>query len=177
MFPRDCHIENTMWHDLLEPFCKVKKLRVDAKLWDLSRALSPNDDGPSMKILPELRKILRSDGPRFGATFDEFIAARRDAGQHIVKRRRVPVPYSGDEGSEGDEDEDEDESESGGEEDEEWEAIEGAVTLGFEDERGEAEEGRFNTDTESDIDYGTGDDPGILTEIDSDSDFDSESKI
>ena len=168
---RDCYIEDARWHDLLRPFCKVKKLHVDGKLWELSSALSPNDKGSSMEILPELRKILRPYGPRFWTAFDGFIAARRDTGQHIVKRWHVPVPYSDDEGSEGDEDE----SEIGGE-DEDWEDNEGAVALGFEDERGEAEEGSSNTDTESDIDYGSDDDPGILTEIDSDSAFDSESK-
>jgi len=144
--PHDRHIENARWHDLLRPFCKVEKLQVDANLWDLSHALSPNDDGPSMEILPELRKILRSGNARFRDAFDGFIAARRDAGQHIVKRRRVPVLYLDREGSEGEDDEDDDEAESDG-------------------------EGGSNTDTESDvIDLGIDDDPGFLTEIDSDSD-------
>jgi hypothetical protein len=47
-----------------------------------------------MEILPEeLLKILRLGRPRFRATFDGFIAARRDTGQHIVKRRHVPILY------------------------------------------------------------------------------------
>ena len=174
MPPQKYHVEDARWHDLLRPFCKVKKLWVDSGLWVLSRALSPYENGPSMEILSELRKILRPDGRRFGAAFDEFIAARRDAGQRIVKRWHTPVLYSDDEGSEGEEHEDE--SESHGEEDEEQEDNERVVALGFEDERGEAAEGRSNVDTKSDIDYETDDDPGILTEIDSDSDFYSESK-
>jgi hypothetical protein len=149
----------------------MKKLQIDATLWDLSRALSPDDNGPSMEILPELRKILRPDGPRFWATFDEFIAARRNAGQHIVKRWRDPVPCLDSEGEE-----DEDESESDEQDDDEQEDSEGEVELWFEDERGEVVESSYNADSKSDIDYGIDDDPGILTEIDSDSDFDSESK-
>jgi hypothetical protein len=176
MSPRDCRIKNARWHDLLRPFCKVKKLQVDATLWDLSRALSPDNNGPSMEILPELRKILRPDGPRFWATFDEFIAARRYAGQHIVKRWRDSVPCLDSEGSEGENGEDESESESDEQDDDEQEDSEGEVELWFEDEGGEVEESSYNADSKSDIDYGTDDDPGILTEIDSDSDFDSESK-
>ena len=167
-FPHDRHIENARWHDLLRPFCKVEKLQVDAALWDLSLALSPNDNGPSMEILPQLRKILRSDGARFRDAFDGFLAARRGAGQHIIKRRRVPMQYLDSEGSEGKEDDDEGGGDSG-EEDETHEDNEGEVELGIEDERVEAEEGGSNTDTESDIDPGTDDDPGFFTEIDSDS--------
>ena len=150
----------------------MERLQVDAKLWDLSLALSPNDNGPSMEILPQLRKILRSDGARFRDAFDGFVAARRDAGQHIVKRRRVPILYPDSDASEGEEDADE----SDGEEDEKPENNEGEVELGVEDEREETEEGSSNTKTVSDIDPRTEDDPGSSTEIDSDSDFDSESK-
>ena len=71
----------------------MNKLQVDGQLWELFRALSPNDNGPSMDILPDLPKIVRPDGARFRDAFDGFIAARRDTGQHIVKRRRVPISY------------------------------------------------------------------------------------
>jgi len=98
--PHDRPIENARWHDLLRPFRKVEILRVDAKLWELSLALSPNDNGPSMEILPQLRKILRPGGGRFGDEFDGFIAARRDAGQHIVKGWRLPILYPYSEASE-----------------------------------------------------------------------------
>jgi hypothetical protein len=46
-----------------------------------------------MDILPDLRKILRPDGARFRDAFDGFIAARRDKGQQIVKRRHDPIRY------------------------------------------------------------------------------------
>jgi hypothetical protein len=170
--PHDRPIEHARWHDVLRPFRKVEKLRVDASLWDLSRALSQNDDGSSREILPELRKILRSGtNPRFRDVFDGFIAARRDAGQRIVKRRRVPILYLGvdSEDSEGEDeegDEDEDERESDEEEDEE-EGEEGDVELGVENDR-ETEKGSSNTDTESDFELGSEDDPGSLTEFDSD---------
>jgi len=118
-FPHDRRIENARWHDLLRPFCQVEKLQVDATLWDLSLALSPNDNGPSSEILPQLRKILRSDDARFRDAFDGFIAVRRNAGQYIVKRRRVPILYLDSEGSEGKLEEDRDESD--GEEDEKQE--------------------------------------------------------
>jgi len=173
-FPHDRHIENARWHELLRPFCKVEKLQVDAALWDLSLALSPNDNGPSMEILPQLRKILRLDDARFRDAFDVFIAAWQDAGQRIVKRQRVPILYLDSEGSEGKEDKDEDESD--GEEDEKQEGNEGEVELGVEDEREAAEEGGSNTDTESDTDPRTDNDPGFFTEIDSEPVFDPESK-
>jgi hypothetical protein len=159
--PNDRPVEHPRWHDVLRPFCKVEKLQVDANLWDLSHALSPTDDGSSMGILPKLRKILRSGNVRFRDAFDGYIAARRDAGQHIVKRRRAPVLYLESEG------EDEDERESDAEEDEEEEGDAGDVELGVENER-EAEEDV--------IDLGSEDDSGFLTEIDSDCDVDSESK-
>ena len=155
----DRPIDNARWYALLRPFREVKKLHVDGQLWGLSRALSPDDSGPSMEILPELRKILRWDGARFSGAFDGFIAARRDAGQHIVKRWRTL--YSDGEGREG---------EDGRQEDNE-----GRFTLGFADERGEDEESSSSTYTGSDLDFGTDHEPGILTEIDSDSDSDSES--
>jgi len=102
--PHDRPIENARWHDLLRPFCKVEILQVDAKLQELSLALSPNDNGPPMEILPQLRKILRPSGARFGSRFgdefDGFIAARRDAGQHIVKGWRLPILYPYSEASE-----------------------------------------------------------------------------
>ena len=88
---RSRHIDNARWYDLFRPFCIVKKLHIDGQLWGLSRVLSPNDNGPPLEILPELRKILRPDGARFRDAFDGFIAARRDTGQHIVKRRHVPI--------------------------------------------------------------------------------------
>jgi hypothetical protein len=171
--PHDRHIENARWHDLLRPFCKVEKLQVDANLWDLSHALSPNDDGLSMEILPELRKILRSGNARFRDAFDGFIAVRRDAGRHIVKRRRVAILYLDSEDSAGEED-DADEEDSHGEEEQEQEGNEGEgdVEPRVEDDR-EAEEGGYNSDSESD---GTDDDPGFLTEIDSDTDSEVDSK-
>jgi len=159
-FPHERRIENARWHDLLRPFCQVEKLQVDATLWDLSLALSPNDNGPSSEILPQLRKILRSDDARFRDAFDGFIAARQDAGQHIVKRRRVPILYLDGKGSGRKEDE----------EDEKQGDDEGEIELGVGDEGENAQEGGSNVDTGSDID------PGFFTEIDSDSDFDSESK-
>jgi len=165
-------IENARWHDLLRPFCKVEKLQVDTKLWDLSLALSLNDNRLSLEILPQLHKILQLDGVRFQDVFDGFIAAQWNAGQHIVKHRHVPILYPDSKASEGEEDADE----SDGEEDEKSENNKGEVELGVEDEREEAKEGSSNMKTKSDIDPGTNNDPGSSTEVDSDSDFDSKSK-
>jgi len=164
---QDGDIEDAMWHDLLRPFCNVEKLQVDAGLMgDLSRALCPDDDGQFMEILPELCKLVRPDYAHFGDAFDKFIAARRDAGQHITKQRRPLIPNSD---SEEEDDEDEDESDS-----EEDTGEEGRrVKLAVEGQR-EGEGSNPVTDTETDLDPGANDNLEISTELDSDSDFDSE---
>ena len=171
--PHDRHVENTRWHDLLRPFCKVKRLQVGAQLRELGRALSPNENGPSMDILPELHTLLRPDGVHFRDAFDGFIAARRDRGQRIVKRQVVPILYmSFSETSE----EEEDEDESKVEQDEEQKDNKGEVKLQVEDEREEAEGGSSNVHTASGTGAGTCDDPGYFTDLGSDSDFDPELK-
>ena len=182
-FEDDDDIEDATWLDLLRPFRKVEKLQVDGGLMDdLSFALCSNDNGPTTDILPALSKLTRPDYTRFGETFDKFIATRREAGQHITKRRRPPIPHSDSEedGDDDDDDddsdlyEDEDESSSeedgeGDEDDEEQEEPE--VELRVEDEREEVDP---NTDTETHRDSGTNDDLEISTELDSDSDLDFE---
>ena len=171
--PHDRHIENARWHDLLRPFRKVKRLQVDAQLRELGRALSPNENGPSMEILPELHTLLRSDGVHFRDAFDGFIAARRDRGQRIVKRQVVPILYmSFSETS----DEEEDEEENKVEKDEEKEDNEGETKLQVEDEREEAEGGSADAHAESGIGTAIHDDPGYFTDLGSDSDFDPELK-
>jgi hypothetical protein len=171
--PHDRHVENARWHDLLRPFCKVKRLQVDAHLRELGRALSPNENGPSMEILPELHTLLRPDGVHFRDAFDGFMAVRRDRGQRIVKRQVVPILYmSFSETSE--EEEDEDESKVG--QDEEQKDNKGEVKLEVEDEREEAEGGSSNEHTRSGTGARTRDDPGYFTDLGSDSDFDPELK-
>jgi len=166
-FGQDGDIEDAMWHDLLRPFCNVEKLQVDAGLMgDLSRALCPDDDGQSMEMLPQLYKLVRPDYAHFGDAFDKFIAARRDAGQHITKRRRPPIPNSDSEEEEDNEDEDESDSEEDKEEEGRVECAVGG--------RREGEGSNPDTDTETDRDPGTNDNLEISTELDSDSDFDSE---
>jgi hypothetical protein len=171
-------IESSTWLNLLRPFRKVEKLQIDSGLIDdMSRALCSNDNEPTMDILPELRKLTRPDYTRIGEAFDKFIATRREAGQHITKRRRPPISHSDSEEEEDDDDDDdsdleEDVDESDSEEDEEdEEQEEPEVELGVEDEREEVDP---NTDTETDPDSGTNDDLEISTELDSDSDLDSE---
>ena len=175
-------IENSTWHNLMRPFRKVEKLQIDSGLIDdMSRALCPNDNGPTVDILPELRKLTRPDYTRIGEAFDKFIATRREAGQHITKRRRPPIANSDSEEEEHDNDDsdfeqgvyesdsEEDEDEDEDQDDEEQEGPE--VELGAEDETKELDP---NTDTETDSDSGTNDDLEISTELDSDSDLDSE---
>lgn len=173
-------IEDATWLNLLRPFRKVEKLQVDVGLIDdLSLALCSNDNGPTTFIVPELRKLTRPDYACFGEAFDKFIATRREAGRHIAKRRRPPIPNSDseeegddDDGSDLEEDEDGSNSEEDEEEDEEdEEQEEPEVELGVEDEREEVDP---NTDTDADPDYGSDDDLDISTELDSDSDLDSE---
>jgi hypothetical protein len=190
----DDDIEDVTWLNLLRPFRNVEKLQVDSGLIaDLSLALCSNDNGPITDILPGLCKLTRPDYTYFREAFDKFIATRREAGQHITKRRRPPIRPSDreeddDDGdhSEGDEyessleeyEEDEDESSSeedeeeedesrseGDEEDEEPEEPE--VELGVEDLREEVDP---DTDTETNTDSGSIDDFEISTELDSDSD-------
>ena len=172
-------IESSTWLNLLRPFRKVEKLQIDGGLIDdMSRALCSNDNGPTMDILPELRKLTRPDYTHIGEAFDKFIATRREAGRHIIKRRRPPIPHSDSEEEEHDNDdsdleEDVYESDSEDDEDEDDEGQEEPeVDLGLvENER---EEVGPNTDTETDPDSGTNDDLEISTELDSDSDLDSE---
>jgi len=174
-FEDEDDIEDATWLNLLRPFRKVEKLQVDGGLIDdLSFALCSNDNGPTTDILPELCKLTRPDYTRFGEAFDKFIATRREAGRHITKRRRPPIPHSDSEEEDDDDDDDdsdleEDEDESNSEDDEEQEVPE--VELGVEDEREGVEP---NTGTEPDPDSGSNDDLEISTELDSDSDLDSE---
>jgi hypothetical protein len=166
-FGQDGDIEDAMWRDLLRPFCNTEKLQVDTGLMgDLSRALRPDDNGQSMEILPQLRKLVRPDYAHFGNAFDKIIAARRDAGQHITKRRRPFIPNSDSE----EEDDDEDKDECVREEDKEEE---GRVELAAEGQR-EGKGSKPDTDTDKDPDSGTNDNLEISTELDSDSDFDFE---
>ena len=169
-------IEDATWLNLLRSFHKVEKLQVDGGLInDLSLALSSNENGPTTDILPELCKLTRPDYTRFGEAFDEFIATRREAGQHIIKRRRPPIPHSDSEEDDDDEDDDsdleEDKDDNNSEEDEEEDEEQEEVELGVEDEREEVDP---NTDTETDPESGSDDSLEISTELDSDSDLESE---
>ena len=156
------------WHDLLRPFCNVETLLVGAHLTrDMTRALWPDNSGQSMAILPQLCELARPDYAHFGDAFDQLIAARRDAGQHIIKSQRSPTPNSDSE----EEDDDEDESDSDSEEDKEEE---GRVKLAVEGQR-EGKGSDPDTDTDKkDPDSGTNDNLEISTALDSDSDFDFE---
>jgi hypothetical protein len=159
-------IEAATWHGLLRPFCTVEKLQIDpCPIWDLTVALGSNDVARSREILPELCKLTRPDYARFREAFDEFIARRRELGQHIRKCRRPPMPWFGDDSEEEDDDDKdsdgvEDESESDGEEGETRDA--------------EGERGQGNTEPEphmaSDSDSWTSDGSGCYTELDSDYD-------
>jgi hypothetical protein len=172
-FELDVDFEAAAWHDLLRPFCNVEKLQVGAGLMkDLSVALCANGNRRSKEILPKLWKITRPDYTRFRDVFDGFIAARKDVGQQIVKRRRPHNRYSvrdqvddSEEDSNGGDDEDED-----GEEGEEGEGEEGATDLGTEDEREERHD-NSNTDTKPDPDPGTDDGFESSTVLDSDSEL------
>jgi len=169
---REGDIDAATWHGLLRPFCQVEKLQIDPCLiWDLTLALGSNDVARSREILPELCKLTRPDYARFREAFDEFIARRREVGQHIRKCRRPPMPWFGDDCEDEDEDEDgedededsgggEDESESDGEEDEERDAED-------EQEQGDTEPESY---TASDPDCWTSDGSGCCTELDSDYD-------
>ena len=112
-------------------------------------------------------KLTRPDDTCFGDVFDGFVATRRDAGQHITKRKRPPILNSdseedGEDGDVSDEDGgDVEEGEEDEEEDEERE--ERAMGLGAEDEMG-SEGGDRNAETETHSDSG----PEYSTEIDSD---------
>jgi hypothetical protein len=155
-------VERARWHVLLRPFRNVEKLQIDLGLMtDLSLALCPDDDGPSMEeMLPELRKLTRPDYTRFQDVFDGFIAARRDAGQQITKRRRPRIPCSDSEEVEEVEEEDEEEDENKGE------------TKG--EEGGGEEQNDTDSNTKANPDAGTDDECSCSTELDSDSDLDSE---
>jgi hypothetical protein len=154
-------IEEAMWLNLLRPFRNVEKLQVDCGLIvDLSFALDSNDNGPTTDILPELRKFTRPDYAGFGEAFDKFIATRREAGQHITKRRRPPIPYFDEEDDNDDDtDSEEDEDESDSEEPE--------VELGAEDER---EKVVPKTATKTGPGCRSNNELEISTELDSDSD-------
>jgi len=165
-------IDDDAWHDLLRPFCSVKKLQIDDVLIEV---LPPALD--AMDILPELCKLARPDYARFLEDFDHFIASRRDAGRHITKRRRLPTLRSLRKEDSLDASEDESDGDEGEDEDKEREDRE-VVERGVEDERKEAEEADRDANTETDPardpDSGSGDDLGSLTEPDSDSDFNFE---
>ena len=89
------YITRSRWHDLLRPFRNVMKLQIDPEIMDdLSAALRPDDDGPSVEILPELCKLVRPHNGSLGGAFDGFIATRRLAGRQVIKRRRPRIPCS-----------------------------------------------------------------------------------
>jgi hypothetical protein len=164
------YIEEDVWQDLLRPFCNVKKLQVDDGLMDvLPDALPSNDSGQS--FLPELCKLARPDYTRFLSEFDFFVASRRDVGQHITKRRRLPTRRT----HPNDDEEDESDGEEDEDEDKEWKDR-GVAKREFEDETKETEEAHRDANTETDPNHDSGpyDDLGFCTELDSDSDFDFE---
>ena len=175
---REGDIEPAAWRGLLRPFCKVEKLHIDPCLiWDLTLALGSNDVARSKEILPELCKLTRPDYARFREAFDEFIAGRREVGQHIRKCRRPPMPWFGNDreeeddgdGDDDDDDDDDDDEDSGGGENE-------SEIDGEEDEGRDAEGGQEQGDSESeshmasDPDSWTSDGSGCCTELDSDYD-------
>ncbi|KAI9508966.1 hypothetical protein F5148DRAFT_1283443 [Russula earlei] len=168
LFDSEVDIERSQWHDLLRPFRNVVKLQVDTGLMeDLSLALCPDDDGPSgEEILPELCKLVRPGYGCFRDAFDEFIVARREAGQHIIKRRRPPIPCSESGEDEEEDDEGDDEEDDEDEDDDDDEEVEGVEV----EEHGEV--GDSDTSVGSDPDSGTNDEFGFSTELDSDSDSD-----
>ena len=163
-------IEDDAWHNLLRPFCSVKKLQTDEGMMGaLSYALSDNDNGPSMEILPELCKLTRPHDTRFCNTFHDLIASRQNAGRHITKRRRLPNrrslwKYGGLGASKDKEDEDKEREDMD------------MVERGVGDERKEAEEAHreANTEVDPDSDSGSFDDLTFSTDLDSDSDFNFE---
>jgi hypothetical protein len=173
---RSAGIEDDAWLELFRPFCNVMKLQVDdGLLEDLDLALVADDNGSSLEILPELRKIVRPDYGRFMDLFGEFIDDRQDVGQHIIKRRRLPIwryPRMKEEGPDASEDEKEENEGDGDKESEDREVLESGV----EGERKEADgadaDHDANAETSPDLNSVHSDDPESSTELDSDSDFD-----